>query len=392
MGAMKSLCFWKPELGTKCRRMFVFAACLLSMNLMHAETVQVYIGTYTNAKSKGIYVFDFDTHTGKVTSDVRLAAESVNPSFLALHPSKPLLYAVNETGDYQGEKTGAVSAFHIADRHGALELINQQASRGAAPCHIQINSTGGSALIANYTSGTVSVLPIEENGGLGTTADVVEHLGSSVNPQRQEAAHAHCINLDAANRFAVAADLGVDKVFIYPFDAKNRRFNIYKAASVSVKAGSGPRHFAFHPNQSFGYVINELSNTVVAFSYDPELGKLEEIQTISTLPHDFEGVSYTAEIFIHPSGKYLYGSNRGHHSIAAFSVNQENGKLTLIETESTQGETPRGFGIDPTGKFLIAANQGTDSVVVFKIDENTGALQSTGVRVDVPTPVCVIFR
>jgi len=227
---------------------------------------------------------------------------------------------------------------------------------------------------------------------LGTTADVVEHLGSSVNPQRQEAAHAHCINLDAANRFAVAADLGVDKVFIYPFDAKNRRFNIYKAASVSVKAGSGPRHFAFHPNQSFGYVINELSNTVVAFSYDPELGKLEEIQTISTLPHDFEGVSYTAEIFIHPSGKYLYGSNRGHHSIAAFSVNQENGKLTLIETESTQGETPRGFGIDPTGKFLIAANQGTDSVVVFKIDENTGALQSTGVRVDVPTPVCVIFR
>lgn len=389
---MKSFCIWKPESGAKCRRMFAFIACLLSMNLIQAETIQVYIGTYTNAKSKGIYVFDFDTSSGKVTSDVRLAAESVNPSFLALHPSKPFLYAVNETGDYQGEKTGAVSAFRITDQHGALDLINQQASRGAAPCHIQIDSTGGSALVANYTSGTVSVLPVEESGGLGTTADVVEHLGSSANPQRQEAAHAHCINLDAANRYAVAADLGVDKVFIYPFDAKNKRFNIYKATSVSVKAGSGPRHFAFHPNQPYGYVINELSNTVVAFNYDSNQGKLDEMQTISTLPDEFKGVSYTAEVFMHPSGKFLYGSNRGHHSIAAFSVNQETGKLKLIETESTQGETPRGFGIDPTGKYLLAANQGTDSVVVFKIDENTGALNPNGVRVDVPTPVCVIFR
>jgi len=392
MVPMKSFCNWNPRLWTKCRRVFAFTACFLSMSLIQAESVQVYIGTYTNAKSKGIYAFDFDTSSGKVTSDVRLVAESANPSFLALHPSKPLLYAVNETGNYQGEKTGAVSAFRITDRHGTLELINQQASRGAAPCHIQIDSTGGSALIANYTSGTVAVLPIEENGGLGVTADVVEHLGSSVNPQRQEAAHAHCINLDAANRFAVAADLGVDKVYIYPFDAKNKRFDIYKAASVSVKAGSGPRHFAFHPNQSFAYVINELSNTVVAFNYDSKQGKLEEIQTISTLPEDFEGVSYTAEVFMHPSGKFLYGSNRGHHSIAVFSVNQETGKLKLIETESTRGETPRSFGIDPTGKFLLAANQGTDSVVVFKINNQTGALEPTGSRVEVPTPVCVIFH
>ena len=379
-------------LGAKCRRVLAFSAYLLSLSLTQAETVQVYIGTYTSAKSKGIYVFDFDTDSGQVTSDVRLAAESANPSFLALHPSKPLLYAVNETGDYRGKKTGAVSSFRITAPHGALELINQQESRGAAPCHIQIDSTGGSALIANYTSGTVAVLPIEESGGLGKTADVVEHLGSSVNPQRQEAAHAHCINLDAANRFAVAADLGVDKVFIYPFDAKNKRFDIYKAASVSVKAGSGPRHFAFHPNQSFGYVINELSNTVVAFNYDSNLGKLKEIQTISTLPEDFKGVSYTAEIFIHPSGKFLYGSNRGHHSIAVFSVNQESGKLKVVETESTQGETPRSFGIDPTGKYLLAANQGTDSVVVFRINDKTGALEPTGSRVEVPTPVCVIFH
>ena len=389
---MKSSRIWNLELGAKCRRTLVFAACLLFMAMIQAETVQVYVGTYTNAKSKGIYVFDFDVDTGKVTSNVRLATASTHPSFLALHPTKPLLYAVNETADYQGEKTGAVSAFRITEHHGALELINQQASRGAAPCHIQIDSTGGSALIANYTSGTVAVLPVEENGGLGSTADVVEHLGSSVNAQRQEAAHAHCINLDALNQFAVAADLGVDKLFIYPFDAKNKRFNIYKATSVSVKAGSGPRHFAFHPNQSFGYVINELSNTVVAFSYDSKQGKLEEIQSISTLPDDFEGISYTAEVFMHPTGKFLYGSNRGHHSIAVFAVNQETGKLTFVETESTQGETPRGFGIDPSGNYLLAANQGTDSVVVFKIDKNTGALQSTGVRVDVPTPVCVIFR
>jgi len=370
----------------------LLGCCLLLHGFLQAERYMVYVGTYTGGPSEGIYVFGWDGETGRAFSDVQLAAPSVHPSFLALHPTEPFLYAVNETANFQDQPTGAVSAFRIDGDKGTLKLLNQQPSRGKAPCHIQVDASGGSALVANYTSGTVSVLPIESDGTLGSTADVVEHLGSSVNPQRQEGPHAHCINLDAANRYAIAADLGVDKVFIYPFDAQNKRFNIYDAGSVSLKPGAGPRHAAFHPNQRFAYVINELDSTVTAFRYDADQGQLEEIQTLSTLPDDFHGGNSTAEIFVHPSGKFVYGSNRGHHSIVVYRVNMESGKLTYVENESTQGETPRSFGMDPGGRFLLAANQGSDSITVLAIDPDTGALSDTGTRIKVPKPVCVVFQ
>jgi 6-phosphogluconolactonase len=362
------------------------------MCALKSDSYKVYVGTYTGKDSEGIYAFGFDKQTGKLTSDVKLVARTENPSFLSLHPAKPLLYAVNETGSFNEKPTGAVSAFRLNEKDGSLDLINQVASRGKAPCHLEVDGTGGSVLVANYTSGTVSVLPIEENGGLGTTADVVQHLGSSVNPQRQEGPHAHCINLDGHNRFAVAADLGVDKVFVYPFDAERNRFDVFKASSVSLRPGAGPRHFAFHPNNRFGYVINELDNTVTAFKWDSKRGKLEELHSLSTLPEGFEGGNSTAELFIHPTGQFLYGSNRGHHSIVVYQVDKESGRLNYVENESTQGETPRSFGIDPSGKFLLAANQSSSSIVVFEIDPVTGALNATGTHIDVPTPVSVIFR
>ena len=198
--------------------------------------------------------------------------------------------------------------------------------------------------------------------------------------------------MDGHNRFAVAADLGVDKVFVYPFDAERNRFDVFKASSVSLRPGAGPRHFAFHPNNRFGYVINELDNTVTAFNWDSKTGKLEELHSLSTLPEGFEGGNSTAELFIHPTGQFLYGSNRGHHSIVVYQVDKESGRLNYVENESTQGETPRSFGIDPSGKFLLAANQSSSSIVVFEIDPVTGALNATGTHIDVPTPVSVIFR
>lgn len=357
-----------------------------------SESYTVYVGTYTGQTSEGIYGFGLDRETGKLTSDIRLVANSDNPSFLALHPTQAYLYAVNETSTFNDEPTGAVSAFSIDEKTKALKLINQQASRGKAPCHLEVDVNGGSVLVANYTSGTVAVLPIVDGGGLGSTADVVQHLGSSVNPQRQEGPHAHCINLDGHHRFAVAADLGVDKLFVYPFDAERKRLDVFKASSTSLRPGSGPRHFAFHPNNRFGYVINELNSTVTALKWDSEMGQLEEIQTLSTLPEGFEGGNSTAELFIHPTGQFLYGSNRGHHSIVVYRVDKDSGRLTYVENEATQGETPRSFGIDPQGKFLLAANQSSDSIVVFEIDQATGALNATGTRIEVPTPVCVVFH
>lgn len=278
----------------------------MSMGALQSDSYKVYVGTYTGTDSEGIYAFGLDKETGKLTSDVRLVAKTENPSFLALHPTKPLLYAVNETSTFNDQPTGAVSAFRLNEKNGGLELINQLASRGKAPCHLEVDASGAAVLVANYTSGNVAVLPIEKNGGLGATADVVQHLGSSVNPQRQEGPHAHCINLDGHNRFAVAADLGVDKVFVYPFDAERNRFDVFKASSVSLRPGAGPRHFAFHPNNRFGYVINELDNTVTAFKWDSKKGKLEELHSLSTLPEGYEGGNSTAELFVHPTGQFLY--------------------------------------------------------------------------------------
>lgn len=353
---------------------------------------RVYFGTYTGKSSKGIYRSELDLATGKLSPPV-LAGEAVNPSFLAIAPNQKFLYAVGELSDVNGKKGGAVNAFAIDSATGDLKLLNQESSVGAGPCHIVVDRTGKNALVANYGGGSAAALPIHADGKLGEASSFVQHKGSSINPGNQAAPHAHSINVDAANRFAVVADLGIDKVMVYRLDAEKGTITANDPPSASVEPGSGPRHFAFHPNGKYAYVINEIKLTVTGFQYDAEKGVLTPQQTISTLPEgvtDRKGMS-TAEVVVHPSGKFLYGSNRGHHSIAIFSIDQATGKLTAAGHQGQGIKTPRNFGIDPTGNYLLACNQDGNSVIVFRINQSTGQLDPTGSSVEVGTPVCVRF-
>ena len=366
---------------------FVSTAFVIAAAQPATGDIAVYFGTYTGPKSKGIYLSRLDLASGKL-SEPSLAGETEQPSFLALHPNRRFLYAVNETGS---GRTGAgkVTAFAV-EAEGRLKALNQQSSRGSAPCHLVVDRAGKNLLLANYGGGSVASFPIGPDGRLGESASFVQHAGSSVNPQRQKEPHAHSINLDAGNRFAIAADLGLDKVLVYHFDGVTGRLTPNDPPSTSVKAGSGPRHFAFHPSGRNAYVINELASTVTAFEYDAAKGVLKEIQSLSTLPKGFEGENSTAEVQVHPSGRFLYGSNRGHDSIAVFAI-ESGGMLRYVENTSTGGSTPRNFGISPDGKYLLAANQKSDNVVVFQIDSKTGRLTATGNSIEVPSPVCVKF-
>lgn len=350
----------------------------------------VYVGTYTGGKSKGIYFCELDTETGKL-SEPRLAAEIVNPSFLAIHPNGKFLYAVNEVGEFNGKKAGAVTAYAIDAKTGDLTMLNQQSSVGTGPCHITLDRGGKHALVANYGGGSITVLPIQADGKLSEASCFIQHEGKSVNPQRQEAPHAHSIYADPTGKFVVSADLGLDKVLVYQYDAEKGTLTPNDPAFGSVAPGAGPRHFAFTPDGKFGYVINEMGNTVTAFSYDGKTGTLKEIQTLPTLPEGFDKDSSTADLQVHSSGKFLFGSNRGHDSIAVYAIESGTGRLKSLGQTPTQGKIPRNFGLDPTGKFLIAANQESDSLVVFRINAETGELTPTGQTVEVGKPVCVKF-
>lgn len=333
---------------------------------------------------------ELDPATGKL-SKPKLAGKTVNPSFLAINPNRKFLYAVGEISDFKGKSTGAVSAFAIDPATGDLTLLNQQSSGGAGPCHLTVDKDGKNVLVANYGGGSASVLPTEEDGKLAKVSDVAQHQGSSVNPDRQKAPYAHSINLDPGNRFAFVADLGLDKVMIYKFDAAKGTITANDPPAAKVAPGAGPRHFAFHPTGKFAYVINELGNTVNVFKYDAKKGSLKEIQSIPTLPEGFTKNSYTAEVVAHPSGKFLYGSNRGHDSIAIFTVDAKTGKLTAVGYQTHLIKTPRNFAIEPSGTYLLAASQDSGKVIVFRIDQETGALQPTGSVADVAMPVCVRF-
>jgi 6-phosphogluconolactonase len=348
----------------------------------------VYVGTYTGKKSQGIYRFGFDLATGQLTGRA-LAGKAVNPSFVAIHPNHKFLYAVGEVDDFAGKKTGGISAFAIDPKTGDLKLLNQHSSGGAGPCHLVVDKSGKNVLAANYSGGSVCVLPVSEDGTLGEATAVVQHRGSSVNKDRQAEPHAHSINLDAANRFAFAADLGLDKVMIYRFDPDKHTLDANDPAAADITAGSGPRHFAFHPDGRHAYVINEILSTVTAMDYDAERGALKPVQTVSALPEDFKGKSWTAEVVVHPSGKFVYGSNRGHDSIAIFSVDARTGTLKPVGHQASGIKTPRNFAIDPTGAYLLVANQDSDSIVVFRIDPQSGELAPVSGPAEVPMPVCI---
>ena len=350
----------------------------------------VYVGTYTNRGSEGIYLYRLDGATGKMTS-LGVAAKIQNPSFLAFHPTGRFLYAVSEVSSFGGQKSGAVSAFSRDPKTGALAPLNTVSSGGAGPCHISLDKTGRTVLVANYGGGSVAALPVNDDGSLREASAFIQHSGSSVIPKRQEGPHAHSINPSPDNRFAVVADLGLDQVLVYRLDPAMGTLIPNEPPFTKVNPGAGPRHFAFHPGGKHAYVINEIQSTVTAFSWDAAGGVLKEIQTITTLPAEPVENNSTAEVQVHPSGKFLYGSNRGHNSIAVFAVDLAKGTLTAVEHVPTQGRTPRNFGIDPTGSFLIAANQNSDSIVVFRIDPTTGRLTPTGETFQVGTPVCVKF-
>lgn len=357
----------------------IFLCCLPTIT--QADEAFIYVGSYTGGESKGIYLLGFDTSTGRLTHK-GLAGESENPSFLAVHPDGKHLYAVNETG------TGEISAFEIDPQTHKLRPLNKKPSGGGAPCHLVIDETGKTLLVANYSGGNVSATRIDDNGSLGEQTAFIQHEGSSVNPQRQVKPHAHSINLDTGNRFAVAADLGTDELVVYKFAAATGTLTAH--SSTKVQSGSGPRHFAFHPNGKYAYAINELRSTVTALEYDAAAGKLSKRQTISTLPADFDGKSFTAEVRVSPDGRFVYGSNRGHDSIAVFRVEEE-GTLSLVQIESIGGKSPRNFNLDPSGRFLLAAGQATNDIHVFRLDKQTGRLERTEHKIEVPTPVCIRF-
>lgn len=366
----------------------IFAALVILPLQATSKDLLVYIGTYTRTEEQGIHWLKLDLNSGKLTAMGKLAGQK-NPSFLAIHPNKKFLYAVNEIGNFQGEKAGGVSAYTIDPETGALTFLNQQSSKGGAPCHLVVDATGRNVLVANYTGGSVASLPIGRNGRLRKASAFVQHTGSSVLVPRQSAPHGHSINVSPGNKFAVVADLGLDKVLVYGFDAKQGALT--PAGFAKVAPGAGPRHFAFHPNGKFGYVINEITLTITAFGWNEGQGRLNELQTITTLPEERAKGMSTAEVQVHPSGKFLYGSNRGHNTIAVFAIDPASGKLKAVQHQSTLGKTPRNFGLDPTGQFLIAANQSSGDVFTFRIDQTTGKLTPTGHKVEIPMPVCVRF-
>jgi 6-phosphogluconolactonase len=351
-----------------------------------------YVGTYTEdgSKSKGIYAYRFDANNAEIIP-LGLAAETTNPSFVALHPNGRFLYAVNEVPNYKGPNSGGVSAFSIDRATGKLTFLNEVASRGADPCYITVDKTGKYVLVANYTGGSVAVFPVLDDGKLGEASAFVQHTGKGTNPERQEGPHAHSIDLSPDNRFAMVDDLGLDQLLVYKFDAAKGSLTANQPAFAKLDAGAGPRHFALHPSGKFAYVIAEMGHTVTAFSNDPATGRLRTLQTISTLPKDFKGRNDDAEISVHPSGKFLYASNRGEDTIAIYAIDQTKGTLTQTGSVPTGGKEPRNFEIDPTGYFLFAANQLSDNVVVFRIDAKTGNLTATGQVFEVGRPVCIRF-
>ena len=351
-----------------------------------------YFGTYTGKKSKGIYVARFNPATGKLSAP-ELAGEAISPSFLAVHPKGKWLYAVNEIDNFTGKKSGGVSGFAIDAKSGKLSPINQQSTVGGGPCHVSLDASGRVVLVANYGGGSVASYRVDKKGSLSSDVSFIQHQGSGVNRGRQEAPHGHAIVTDPGNKFALACDLGLDKVLIYKLDAKKGSLTPNDPPFGRVAQGSGPRHMAFHPSGKFAWVINEMVCTVTSFSFDPKRGELKELQTISSLPADTKMIpSYnTAEILAHPSGKFVYGSNRGHDTLAVYAVDQKLGTLRMMQNVSTQGKTPRSFGIDPSGRWLLAANQSSDTVVVFAIDPATGKLKPTGQSIEVGSPVSVVF-
>jgi 6-phosphogluconolactonase len=355
----------------------------------------LYVGTFTahppypRGRAEGIYVYNFDP-SSVALAPLQVVPDVPSPSFVTLAPDRRHLYSVNAVPEIDGHPGGAVSAFAVDPSTGMLTFLNRQSSHGAGPCHVSVDRTGRWALVANFGGGSVAVLPIQTDGRLGPATEVVQHAGSSVHPERQSGPHAHSLNLDPANRFALVCDLGLDRVFVYRFDAERGTLRPNENQPwVQVHGGAGPRHLAYHPNGQYVYVIDEIDSTLIAFAYDPMSGVLRELQIVSTLPDGFQGDNSCADLHMHPSGRFVYGSNRGHDSIVIFGVDEQTGRLAYVGHEPTRGRTPRNFMIDSTGTLMLVANQDGDNIVAFRIDGATGRLALIGQVAEVPSPTCL---
>jgi 6-phosphogluconolactonase len=353
----------------------------------------LYVGTYTEGtRSEGVYLVRMDRRSGELQR-VGAVDAGPNPSFLALHPNGRVLYAVNELEQYQGRPTGAVSACPVERATGALTRLNEQPSEGGAPCYVSVDRTGRVALVANYAGGSVALLPIQPNGALAPAAQVVPHAGKGPTPERQEAPHAHCILSDPSNRFALAADLGADRVFVYRLDLDGKSLSKVggEGGEAVMRPGSGPRHIAFHPTLPLVFVANELDSTVATLRFDSRLGALTVLDACPTVPVGWTGTNYPADIHVASNGRTLYVSNRGHNSIAVFSVAESTGVLALEQVVPTEGDWPRNFSLASSGRWLLVANQRSDSIVVFGRDPASGRLTPTRPlqRLAIPSPVCL---
>ena len=365
------------------RLVLLLAAAAFAVPLPAAD-VYVYFGTHSRGPGIGFSVAHFDTDTGALTQP-RFLTEAVEPAYFVIHPDGRHLYTCNSGSP------GGVSAYEIDRATGQLTLLNKEPSGGGDASYVCLDQTGRFVLVANYEGGNIAVFALQPDGRIGGRTAFAQHTGSSVDPKRQTHAYAHSIIVDPTNRFALVADLGLDRLFVYRFDEKNGSLRPNDPPFATVRPGSGPRHVKFHPNGRWVYLINEMGCTVTAFNWDSAHGALTEFQTISTLPADFKGASTCAEIKVHPNGRFLYGSNRGHDSLAVFAIDSTTGRLAPLEYVSTRGKIPRNFTFDPTGRWILCTNHGSDNAVVFRVDATTGRLTPAGQPVSVPSPFCERF-
>lgn len=354
----------------------------------HAADMYVYFGTHASGPGKGFSLAHFDSDTGKLTKP-KFLIEDEMPAYFVIHPDGRHLYTCNSTNTLHGE--GWISAYAIEPKTGQLTLLNRKSSGGPNPSYITLDKTGRYALVANYQGGNVTVTAIKPDGSLGDLTGLDQHTGHSVNPERQTRPYAHSIIVDPSNRFALNADLGLDKLFVYRFNDKDGSLTPNDPLFATVKPGSGPRHVKFHPNGRWVYLINEMAGTVTSFNWDAVKGSLTEFQTVSALPPGFTNTNTSAELEIHPNGRFLYGTNRGHNSLVVFAIDQSTGKLSLVEHVSTQGKQPRNFTFDPTGRWILCTNHDSNNAVVFRVDGATGKLTPAGAPVEVPMPFCERF-
>jgi 6-phosphogluconolactonase len=353
-----------------------------------AKDPLVFVTAFAPGEKGGIHAYEFDATTGEL-KPLRRTAGAENPFFLALSPDRKFLYSIHAK-QFGGKDNEQVAAYAVVGRTGELKLLNRQSAEGTAACYLDVDKTGKTVLVANYSSGSVAALPIKADGSLGEHASFFQHKGSSVNPQRQKEPHAHCIVVSPDNKYAFAADLGMDQVLCYKLDPATAKLTPNKPPSAKSPPGSGPRHLTFHPNGKRAYVINELANSITVFDYDADAGTLTEKQTISTLPDDFKGTSYCADVKVTPDGRFLYGTNRGHDSVAAYRIG-EDGRLALVAIEPSRGKGPQNLAITPDGAWLLCANMAGDNVAVFRIDAKTGRLKAAGEPVRQTSPSCIML-